>query len=291
MGKRDETKTNSTATATVGEFGRRITAMVLVPSSSPYFQASQQASPPATENTHFSSIIDSDDSQKQIYVSRKRRRNRGGGKGARRESVVVVSPFFEGPDVSISGQRENQEEKVGGEEIPCPSTVVSPYFQKAGASWKRDDDAYRRRTAEDKWKPPRSNYPLLQEDHVNDPWRVLVICMLLNRTSGTQAGRVLSDLFALCPDAKTATEVEAEEIEKVIQTLGLQKKRAQMIQRFSIEYLQEDWTHVTQLHGIGKYAADAYAIFCTGKWNKVRPEDHMLNKYWKFLCSGRKVSH
>ena len=42
-------------------------------------------------------------------------------------------------------------------------------------------------------------------------------------------------------------------IEKVIETLGLQKKRAAMIQRFSREYLDDSWTHVTQLHGIGKY--------------------------------------
>lgn len=67
-----------------------------------------------------------------------------------------------------------------------------------------------------------------------------------------QAGRVITDLFALCPNAKAATEVATEEIEKVMQTLGLQKKRAVMIQRFSQEYLEEGWTHVTQLHGVGK---------------------------------------
>ena len=106
-------------------------------------------------------------------------------------------------------------------------------------------------------------------------------------------------------------------IEKVTETLGLQKKRAVMIQRFSREYLDESWTYVTQLHGIGKYghysfyfpnlkiisisdgkllivslvfdvllaryAADAYAIFCSGDWGLVVPTDHMLVKYWKYL--------
>lgn len=67
-----------------------------------------------------------------------------------------------------------------------------------------------------------------------------------------QAGKVLSGLFSLCPDAKAAIEVEVGEIEKVIRTLGLQKKRAAMIQRFSREYLEDGWTHVTQLHGVGK---------------------------------------
>ena len=67
-----------------------------------------------------------------------------------------------------------------------------------------------------------------------------------------QTRKVLSDLFTLCPDAKTATEVATGEIEKAIETLGLQRKRAEMIQRMSQEYLWKEWTHVTELHGIGK---------------------------------------
>ena len=63
---------------------------------------------------------------------------------------------------------------------------------------------------------------------------------------------MISDLFALCPNAKTATKVEEKEIETLIKPLGLQNKRSKMIKRFSLEYLQESWTHVTQLHGVGK---------------------------------------
>ncbi|GAB4831594.1 hypothetical protein Ancab_005606 [Ancistrocladus abbreviatus] len=47
-------------------------------------------------------------------------------------------------------------------------------------------DAYRRKTSDNMWRPPRSPFNLLQEDHVDDPWRVLVICMLLNMTTGSQ---------------------------------------------------------------------------------------------------------
>ncbi|KAJ7949945.1 Methyl-CpG-binding domain protein 4 [Quillaja saponaria] len=43
-------------------------------------------------------------------------------------------------------------------------------------------------------------------------------------------------------------------MEKTIQSLGLQKTRAIMIQRLSQDYLDDRWTHVTQLHGVGKYA-------------------------------------
>lgn len=48
------------------------------------------------------------------------------------------------------------------------------------------DDAYRKKSIEDSWKAPRSIYSLLQENHAHDPWRVLIICMLLNCTTGHQ---------------------------------------------------------------------------------------------------------
>ncbi|KAF4381606.1 hypothetical protein F8388_021234 [Cannabis sativa] len=194
----------------------------------------------------------------------------------KKKTAIKVSPYFE------KSQEEEEEDVdpvvVGlGKEKKKKSILLS-------AAEKRSV-AYERKCCDNTWKPPRSDIGLLQEDHVDDPWRVLVICMLLNRTTGIQAKQVISDLFNLCPNAKVASEVSSGEIEKIIQPLGLFRKRAVMIKRFSQEYLEEGWTHVTQLHGIGKYAADAYAIFCTGKWDLVKPADHMLNYYWDFLCS------
>lgn len=47
-------------------------------------------------------------------------------------------------------------------------------------------EAYRKKARDCTWKPPISPYDLLQEDHADDPWRVLVICLLLNVTTGGQ---------------------------------------------------------------------------------------------------------
>ncbi|XP_023529473.1 methyl-CpG-binding domain protein 4-like protein [Cucurbita pepo subsp. pepo] len=146
-------------------------------------------------------------------------------------------------------------------------------------------EAYRRKSSDDTWKPPPSGIRLLQQDHAYDPWRVLVICMLLNRTTGQQAKDVIPKLFTLCPDPKSALEVSQEQIEDIIRPLGLQRKRSLTIQRLSEMYLKESWSHVTQLPGVGKYGADAHAIFCTGYWTEVLPKDHMLNYYWEFLHS------
>ncbi|KAL5766992.1 hypothetical protein ACOSP7_013561 [Xanthoceras sorbifolium] len=272
---------------------------------SPYFQNP----PPLELEVSFINLHDEKKRKKSKKID-----SASNDKGSLDENKVrKVSPYFqtkttaEEQEVVLNGCKES---KPKSRAKTCSKKLkLSPYFQNVviekeeeiaeetkrplkkksqvlSASQKRDE-AYLRRTPDNAWIPPRSEFPvpLLQEDHVHDPWRVLVICMLLNITTGLQARRVIKNLFTLCPDAKTAIEVPTEEIEKVIQTLGLQKKRAMMIQRFSQEYLCENWTHVTQLHGIGKYAADAYAIFCTGKWQRVHPADHMLTKYWEWLWS------
>uniref|UniRef100_A0A7N0VCB8 Uncharacterized protein n=1 Tax=Kalanchoe fedtschenkoi TaxID=63787 RepID=A0A7N0VCB8_KALFE len=190
--------------------------------------------------------------------------------------VVKLSPYFN----KVSNVNED-------------SSILSHKKRKANSpqltAAEKRSEAYRRKTPDNPWKPPRSPFNLLQEDHVHDPWRVLVICMLLNCTTGLQAARAIPNLFNLCPTAEMATKVATEEIEKVIKGLGL-LKRARMIQRLSQEYLDDSWTHVTQLHGVGKYGADAYAIFCTGKWEQVKPIDHMLVKYWNFLHKPESLS-
>lgn len=162
-----------------------------------------------------------------------------------------------------------------GRKQPSTSRTLSASEKRA--------EAYLRKAPDCTWRPPCSPYNLLQEDHAHDPWRVLVICMLLNITTGPQVKKVLSHFFDVFPNAEAAVSADNIRISSLIQSLGLHRKRAAMIQQFSREYLSDDWTHVTQLHGIGKYAADAYAIFCTGKWRQVTPNDHMLNNYWKFL--------
>lgn len=197
------------------------------------------------------------------------------------DSVRKVSPYF-----SSSKQEDVHSSKVQTEGRKSKRKKLSPGLTKA----EKRDEAYRRITEDNTWKPPLLKVKLLQHDHASDPWRVLVICMLLNKTGSRQLKRVLSEIFKLCPNAKRATEIPAGDIENVIRTLGFQKKRSVAIQRLSKEYLEESWTHVTDLAGVGKYAADAYAIFCTGKWERLKPCDKELDKYWKLLSDHFSLS-
>lgn len=211
-------------------------------------------------------------------------------------SVVKVSPYFQktlkeevacvgrcnkGRGESTKAEKKDKKEESEKSKKKKKSNCLT-------AAQKRDD-VYKRKTPDNTWIPPRSCHNLIQEDHIHDPWRILAICLLLNQTQGVQVKRVISDFFTLCPDAKTASQVPIEMIEELIKPLGLQKKRSAMVRYLSEQYLGDEWTHVTQLHGVGKYAADAYAIFCTGHWNRVVPKDHMLNRYWEWLHENKEA--
>ncbi|KEH25624.1 hypothetical protein MTR_6g033105 [Medicago truncatula] len=75
--------------------------------------------------------------------------------------------------------------------IPKDSRRKSKRKTKPFLKANRCREVYKRKTPDNNWVPPRSTpplveKPLLQEDHFHDPWRVIVICMLLNRTKCEQ---------------------------------------------------------------------------------------------------------
>jgi methyl-CpG-binding domain protein 4 len=130
--------------------------------------------------------------------------------------------------------------------------------------------------------PPPSPYGLLQEAVFYDPWRVLVVCVLLNKTTCLQVRTVVSQLFVICPTAEAAALADVESIRRVIAPLGL-VKRAEGIISLSAAYLTTSWVRVTELPFVGKYASDAYALFCSGAWRDVEPDDKELVRYHAFL--------
>ncbi|EFN59677.1 hypothetical protein CHLNCDRAFT_14045, partial [Chlorella variabilis] len=133
------------------------------------------------------------------------------------------------------------------------------------------------------WEPPVSPFGLLEEELFDDPWKLLVACMLLNKTSGAQVRKVIWQLFALCPTPAAAIAADVQQVQALIQPLGLFRKRAAAIQQLSQDYLYKQWRDPTELYGIGKYAADAYHMFCRGRWREVAPEDKDLRRYRDWL--------
>ncbi|KAF7807645.1 Methyl-CpG-binding domain protein 4 [Senna tora] len=136
--------------------------------------------------------------------------------------VQTLSPFLQNDNEKVALKQHGQESDIDAIEDALEASgneieTVSPYFQKVPkieenaddllenesscskkpkiikttlSTSEKWDEAYKRRTPDNTWKPPRSQFGLLQEDHVHDPWRVLVICMLLNRTTGLQDSNI-----------------------------------------------------------------------------------------------------
>ncbi|XP_067683662.1 uncharacterized protein [Haliotis asinina] len=160
------------------------------------------------------------------------------------------------------------------------SPVPSKYFPSDGKA-----PPLRRPTLprERPWTPPKSPFNLVQESLFHDPWKLLVATIFLNKTNGKNAIPLLWKFFNKWPTADAARKADPDIIARLMQPLGLHEKRAATIIKFSDEYLTVNWSYPIELHGIGKYGNDSYRIFCVNEWRQVKPNDHKLNDYHKWL--------
>jgi ribosomal protein L24 len=89
--------------------------------------------------------------------------------------------------VRVKGKKKPEEKTTMEKKPRKPPILLSP-----AEKW---SDKYRRLPLDQLVPPPRSPHKLLQEKYASDPWKVIVICMLLNLTQGKQ---VTLQFFLLC---------------------------------------------------------------------------------------------
>ena len=141
----------------------------------------------------------------------------------------------------------------------------------------------------EKWIPPRSPHDLLQERYWPGPWKVLVICLLLNQTSRRQLEPIIEGFFQKYQTPEDMVSCLYDDLVSDIKCLGLANRRAKTLKKFSLELLemfsQDDVksVRVSKLYGCGKYASDAFSLFFVGNWRDIEPSDHALNDYHNFL--------
>ena len=135
-----------------------------------------------------------------------------------------------------------------------------------------------------KWRPPVSPYNLIQEQLWEDPWKIFVVCIFCNLTKRVKSEPYFWECLKIWPDPLSMSRADPKEIEEIIQPLGLSRRRSRALVQMSKDYMQKDWKdHPESLYGIGKYASDAYRIFCLGDWKNVNPKDGALVNYHNFL--------
>ncbi len=136
------------------------------------------------------------------------------------------------------------------------------------------------------WTPPKSPHFLIQESLWPDEWRILVSCLLLNLTSRKQVDKIIDKLFHMYPGPCSMANAKDDDLRDIIKSLGLANKRVKTLKRFSLEYMTKKWKTPKDLFGCGKYADDAWRIFCRGDWKDVEPKDHALNKYHDWMIEN-----
>ena len=106
---------------------------------------------------------------------------------------------------------------------------LSPYFPSSGPNF--------RLLSRHQWTPPRSPFNLIQENLFHDPWQLLVATIFLNRTGGARAVPLAIEFLKRWPDAESALRADVNEIAELMRPIGLNNRRANVIQRFSGENL------------------------------------------------------
>jgi methyl-CpG-binding domain protein 4 len=104
---------------------------------------------------------------------------------------------------------------------------------------------------------------LIQEEYLDNPWRMLVCCICLNQTNNKQVRPILDILFSVIPDPVSAISCESERISECLKSTGFQNVKADRIKKMSQKWI-EGFENPSELPGIGKYGQDSWDIFING---------------------------
>jgi len=141
------------------------------------------------------------------------------------------------------------------------------------------------------WIPPKSPYTLLQEQIYDDPWKIFVCCIFCNLTKRMTAEPYFWETIKRWPTPQALSNANEKELIELISPLGLSERRSKALKRMSNDFINKDWKdNPDTLYGIGKYASDAYRIFCLGDWRSVEPKDGALVNYHNYLKELYNVS-
>lgn len=118
---------------------------------------------------------------------------------------------------------------------------------------------------------------IIQEDYAEDPWKVVVCCILLNQTSNKQVRPLIDNFFKKWPDAKSVISEDDPVISDFIKTTGFQNVKAQRIKQFSKAW-NSGVRDPFKFPGVGDYGREAWRIFVSDDIHFI-PKDKKLKMY------------
>lgn len=118
---------------------------------------------------------------------------------------------------------------------------------------------------------------LIQEDYLDNPWKMMVCCILLNQTSNKQVRPILNEFFGRFPSPDKINLNDLEDVSSIIKTTGFQNIKARRIIDMSKKYI-EGFQRPEDLPGIGKYGNESWRIFVKKEIDFI-PTDKRLREY------------
>jgi len=70
---------------------------------------------------------------------------------------------------------------------------------------------------------------IIQKKYKDDPWKVLVCCILLNQTTNQQVRPIITSFFQKWPDSFSVSERDFKEIRDLIRPTGFQNVKSKRI--------------------------------------------------------------
>ena len=107
----------------------------------------------------------------------------------------------------------------------------------------------------------------------------MVCCILLNLTKRQQVDLIREELFNTYPTEYHMIEADEESLSTLLQPLGLYRKRAQTLKKFSWDYIN-GFNDIQECYGVGQYGKDSWNIFQLNKHTN-HSNDKVLHKYLK----------
>lgn len=125
--------------------------------------------------------------------------------------------------------------------------------------------------------------PMIQEMYVDDPWRILVVGIVLNKTTKQKARPVLRRLFNRWPIAREFRRSKLRDVSRILEPSGFPRLKAKNMTRMTFAYL--DRVPIDRLPGIGTYGIDCWSVFVEGRTN-INPKDPELKQYVEGVRRG-----
>ena len=122
---------------------------------------------------------------------------------------------------------------------------------------------------------------LIQQDYLDNPWRMMVCCICLNQTNNKQVRPILDILFSIIPDPNSAVLCRIEDISECLRSTGFQNVKAKRIKEMSRKWIQ-GFNDPSELPGIGKYGQDSWDIFINGNIER-ETNDKKLRMYLSYF--------